>query len=531
MSNTIYNWAKQIKLYKGTPGISHSSRPYKKDIAPRVTDFDRITKRVWEELEKLDENTTRILAIGTDAYTADENPSFKVNDEDRILIAKFENANTGAVTLNLDGIGIVSVRKHDGTGVLVDLVAGDIFPNADYFLTYDNTQYILFTNGAGSSSNTLLFKAGVTSNPGKGIFATWAEIKTEVDLLVAAGAQYKIIIDNSVAPTNMTATTDLTGATLSACISSLSVKLIIDDGVKITGSLCKVENRLVLRSESSSSVIDFTGFTILVSGDSSYESTTTPMFTIAAGATLVFAFNRGELIDSGSEVFNLLNATSTLLIFLTNRSVIFDNTLSGVAGSVINVDIDDSNTSLSESHVNFLGTLTSELESKSELIEYIPAIPANYPINTDNVKDALDSISDQSDAEIETAYNNQVSVVSQAEAEAGISTTVRRWTALRVAQAIAALGLGGGATLRNVTTTDTFATANETINCTSGTFTVNLPTAVGIQGTTYILVNSGAGTITLDPNGAETINGSLTITIATQISRTVQSDGTNWIII
>lgn len=52
---------------------------------------------------------------------------------------------------------------------------------------------------------------------------------------------------------------------------------------------------------------------------------------------------------------------------------------------------------------------------------------------------------DQSDSEIETAYNNQVSVVSQAEAEAGSSTTVRRWTAERVKQAIAALA-GGGAT-------------------------------------------------------------------------------------
>ena len=73
---------------------------------------------------------------------------------------------------------------------------------------------------------------------------------------------------------------------------------------------------------------------------------------------------------------------------------------------------------------------------------------------------------------------------------------------------------------------------NITINCTANTFTVNLPTAVGIQGTTYTLVNSGTGTITLDPNGTETINGSTTIDLATQYtSRTVQSDGTNWIII
>lgn len=91
---------------------------------------------------------------------------------------------------------------------------------------------------------------------------------------------------------------------------------------------------------------------------------------------------------------------------------------------------------------------------------------------------------------------------------------------------------GGVSTLRNVTATDTFATANETINCTTNTFTVNLPTAIGIQGTTYTLVNSGTGVITLDADGTETINGSLTIALSTQyISRTVQSDGSNWIII
>lgn len=42
------------------------------------------------------------------------------------------------------------------------------------------------------------------------------------------------------------------------------------------------------------------------------------------------------------------------------------------------------------------------------------------------------------DAQIETAYNNQVDVVTQAEAEAGTDTNVHRWTPQRVAQAIAA---------------------------------------------------------------------------------------------
>jgi hypothetical protein len=93
-------------------------------------------------------------------------------------------------------------------------------------------------------------------------------------------------------------------------------------------------------------------------------------------------------------------------------------------------------------------------------------------------------------------------------------------------------GVGGGSSIRNVSSTDTFATANETINCTSGTFIVNLPTAVGIQGTTYTLVNSGTGTITLKGSLGQTINGSATIDLKRQyISRTVQSDNSSWIVI
>lgn len=85
--------------------------------------------------------------------------------------------------------------------------------------------------------------------------------------------------------------------------------------------------------------------------------------------------------------------------------------------------------------------------------------------------------------------------------------------------------------LRNVTATTIFATANETVHCLSGSFTVDLPTAVGIQGTRYTLVNSGIGLITLDPNASETINGNATIDLVQYVSRTVQSNGTSWTIV
>lgn len=53
-----------------------------------------------------------------------------------------------------------------------------------------------------------------------------------------------------------------------------------------------------------------------------------------------------------------------------------------------------------------------------------------------NVEDG--ATADQTNAEIETAYNAQVAAASQAEAEAGTEAAVRRFSPLRIAQAIAA---------------------------------------------------------------------------------------------
>jgi len=81
------------------------------------------------------------------------------------------------------------------------------------------------------------------------------------------------------------------------------------------------------------------------------------------------------------------------------------------------------------------------------------------------------------------------------------------------------------------TATTTFSSPGEIINCTTGTFSVFLPTAVGIAGTSYTIKNSGAGIITLDADGTETIDGNLDIQLTQYQSITVVSDGTNFFII
>lgn len=81
------------------------------------------------------------------------------------------------------------------------------------------------------------------------------------------------------------------------------------------------------------------------------------------------------------------------------------------------------------------------------------------------------------------------------------------------------------------TATYTVTSSDYLVNCTSGTFTVNLVTAVGIAGRAFIIKNSGVGTdeITVDAAGAELIDGALTATVATTATLRLFSTGAAWI--
>ena len=81
------------------------------------------------------------------------------------------------------------------------------------------------------------------------------------------------------------------------------------------------------------------------------------------------------------------------------------------------------------------------------------------------------------------------------------------------------------------TATYTATTDDYTVDCTTGTFTVTLPTAVGATGRVYIVKNSGAGTITVATTSSQTIDGSSTVSLATNAVTRVQSNGSNWIVI
>lgn len=69
------------------------------------------------------------------------------------------------------------------------------------------------------------------------------------------------------------------------------------------------------------------------------------------------------------------------------------------------------------------------------------------------------------------------------------------------------------------------------INCTSGTFTITLPTAASIGNRQYKVKNSGTGVITVATTSSQTIDGSTTKTLNIQYGGIeMSSDGSNWIV-
>jgi hypothetical protein len=101
-------------------------------------------------------------------------------------------------------------------------------------------------------------------------------------------------------------------------------------------------------------------------------------------------------------------------------------------------------------------------------------------------------------------------------------------------QTINAAGGSSTLTINNKTAAYTVVAGdlNKIINCTSGTFTVSLTTAAtlgaGFNVTIWNTSSNPAHNITVDPNGAETIDGAQSIVLRTGEGTQIVCDGTNW---
>lgn len=96
------------------------------------------------------------VTAGTDTYTATFSKDIFLAYFNMLRIrVKFTNANTGASTINLNGLGAKSIKKN----VSVALVSGDILAGAIYDLVYDGTNFQI-TSRTGNDSQRLFLISG-----------------------------------------------------------------------------------------------------------------------------------------------------------------------------------------------------------------------------------------------------------------------------------------------------------------------------------------------------------------------------------
>jgi hypothetical protein len=89
-----------------------------------------------------------ITASGTDTYTGTPSPALTAYVSGTRFYVKFTNANTGAATLNLNGLGAKEIKKGGTTA----LAGGDIAASQIVELLYDGTNFQLVGGGSGITS-------------------------------------------------------------------------------------------------------------------------------------------------------------------------------------------------------------------------------------------------------------------------------------------------------------------------------------------------------------------------------------------
>jgi hypothetical protein len=88
-------------------------------------------------INKLDEGYKKFTATaaGTNTYTATLNPAISAYSATDVYFILFTNGNTGASTLNLNGLGAKAIVKNGSTAI----ISGDISAGQVYALAYDGT--------------------------------------------------------------------------------------------------------------------------------------------------------------------------------------------------------------------------------------------------------------------------------------------------------------------------------------------------------------------------------------------------------
>lgn len=98
-------------------------------------------------------------AGGTDTYTATVNPGIVSYVANTTYDIRFTNANTGAATLNLNGLGAIPLKKN----VTGALSSGDLAANSGHRVLYDGTNFQVLTISSAGGGGTVTSVSGTAN--------------------------------------------------------------------------------------------------------------------------------------------------------------------------------------------------------------------------------------------------------------------------------------------------------------------------------------------------------------------------------
>lgn len=141
-------------------------KDWKAGDTPNSDDFNRIEKNI-DMLGKLDRTSAYGVATGTNSYIVNVEPAPLTYYEGMCISVKILNQNTGASTVNVNGLGAKNIKKQNGKNVS----AGNLKAEIIYTMRYNGINFILQGEGGEGTAIENDVRLGKTFTNDEGTFA------------------------------------------------------------------------------------------------------------------------------------------------------------------------------------------------------------------------------------------------------------------------------------------------------------------------------------------------------------------------
>lgn len=400
------------------------------------------------------------------AYVATTSATWSAYADDLGLVFRANHSNVGAATIDVDSNGAKAIKKITGDGV-ADVAAGDIQSGGVYPISYDagNDYFILVGPTLGAITGAVVtvldseFTIQDNADTTKQAVFQLSGIATGATRTFTLPDANATLVGTDTTQTLSNKSVNLASNTLTGTAAEFNAALIDDDFATLSGT--ETLTNKTIDSAGNTLTVDLSEATVAGTNAEFNAAMSDGDFATQAGTETL----TNKTIDSASNslTIDLSEATVTGTRAEFNSALSDDDfaTLSGTETltnktlTAPTIDLSTVTTSgdlpvagggtgastASAARASLGVAIGSDVQAHSAVLD---ATTASYTTAEETKLSNIETsaTADQTDAEIETAYNNQVDAVSQAEAEAGTSTDIRRWTPQRVKQAIASLSPG-----------------------------------------------------------------------------------------